>query len=190
MTAVLDAELMRRAALGERAAVAALYDRHSAVLLGVALRVVGARADAEDVLHDMFVSLPQRARYYTSDRGTVIAWMVILVRNAAIDRLRRYGRASAIGLTLDAEPNGSNPEDNTIAASTRRGVRLALAALPEAQRRALEAAFFEGLTYAQIAERDGLPLNTVKSRCARALLALREALANAELNTEDASDRR
>jgi hypothetical protein len=70
MTAVLDAELMRRAALGERAAVAALYDRHSAVLLGVALRVVGARADAEDVLHDMFVSLPQRARYYVRPART------------------------------------------------------------------------------------------------------------------------
>jgi RNA polymerase sigma-70 factor (ECF subfamily) len=183
MTAALDEDLMKRAVLGDREAIATLYDRHAAALLGVAFRVIGARSEAEDVLHDVFVSLPQRARYYSAERGAVIAWLAILVRNASIDRQRRYSRAAQLGLRAGEQPADAapDPERNAVVSSARDRVRRALAALPPAQRASLEAAFFEGLTYAQIAEREGVSLNTVKSRCARALHALREALADVGL---------
>jgi RNA polymerase sigma-70 factor (ECF subfamily) len=187
MTVALDDDLMKRAALGDSEAIATLYDRYAAALLGVAIRVLGTRSEGEDVLHDVFVSLPQRARYYTAERGAVIAWLAILVRNASIDRQRRRGRAAQLGLRAEARPaeEAPDPERSAVATSAREQVRRALAALPAAQRASLEAAFFEGLTYTEIAEREGLPLNTVKSRCARALHALREALADVGLGKAD-----
>jgi RNA polymerase sigma-70 factor (ECF subfamily) len=113
----------------------------------------------------------------------VIAWLAILVRNASIDRQRRHGRAAQLGGRAEARPvdDTPDPERSAVATSAREVVRRALAALPAAQRASLEAAFFEGLTYAEIAEREGVPLNTVKSRCARALHTLREALADVGL---------
>jgi RNA polymerase sigma-70 factor (ECF subfamily) len=187
MTAPLDEDLMKRAALADREAIATLYDRHAAALLGVAIRVLGTRSEAEDVLHDVFVSLPQRARYYAAERGAVIAWLAILVRNASIDQQRRRGRPAQLGVRAEARPadDAPDPEGSAVATSAREQVRRALAALPAAQRASLEAAFFEGLTYAEIAEREGVPLNTVKSRCARAMHALREALADVKLGKSD-----
>lgn len=183
MSETPDTDLVRRAALADAGAVAELYDRHAPLLLGVALRIVGARADAEDVLHDAFVSLPRRAKHYVPERGSVVAWLIVLVRNVGIDHVRRRGLAARLSRDLDAGlpagPASPDPAESATAAQERDHVRRALAALPPPQRAALEAAFFEGLTYAQIAEREGVPLNTIKSRCARAFLALREALSRA-----------
>jgi RNA polymerase sigma-70 factor (ECF subfamily) len=181
MTVESDAELMRMAVSGDPGAIATLYDRHAATLLAVALRITGRGEDAEDVLHDVFVSLPHRARTYSTERGSALAWMIVLVRNVSIDRVRRVGRTPRPEQTLEAMPPARlslDPENETMVLSASARVRRALAELPEAQRAALEAAFFEGLTYAQIADRDGVPLNTVKSRCARAMMTLREALAD------------
>lgn len=189
MTEASDAHLIEQAALGDKAAIAELYDRHASVLLGVGLRILRAREEAEDALHDVFVSLPRRAKHYASHRGSVLAWLAIVVRNTSIDRIRRHGRAVEAERTVEAEPPPSaarpDPERDAQRASWRDRVRGALAQLPDAQRGALEAAFFEGLTYSQIAERDGVPLNTVKSRCARGMIAMREALAAAGIRSVD-----
>jgi RNA polymerase sigma-70 factor (ECF subfamily) len=182
MATVVDADIMTRVASGEREAVGVLYDRYGATLLPIALRIVGNRADAEDVLHDAFVTLPARARHYSAERGSVGAWLVILVRNLSIDRTRRRGvRQSVQSLQAAASPEAQDaspdPEASAQIAKRQEQIRRALASLPDAQRTTLQTAFFEGLSYPEISARDGVSLGTVKSRAARALAALRAALA-------------
>ncbi|MBX3186634.1 MAG: sigma-70 family RNA polymerase sigma factor [Labilithrix sp.] len=175
-----DAELLTLIAGGDVRAVGQLYDRYSPTLFPIALRIVRDRAEAEDVLHDAFVAVNERAGQYTEGRGTVIAWLVTLVRNLSIDRTRRRERRGALAReVLPHEPPQSvrDPERLTSEASERDKIRRALASLPEAQRQTLEVAFFEGLSYPEIAARENVPLGTIKSRAARALAALREALA-------------
>lgn len=178
-----DADLLRRIADGDALAVAELYDRHSSMLFALALRIVRDRAEAEDVVHDSFMQVGERAGQYVPERGAVGAWLVTLVRNLSIDRTRRRDRRGAIARDVLAhDPDAavaaqaSDPETNVAGAGERARVRRALAQLPEVQRTTLEIAFFEGLTYAEIAEREGVPLGTIKSRAARALAALRAAL--------------
>lgn len=175
-----DAALLARIAAGDTAAVGALYDRHAPALFPIAVRIVRDRSEAEDVLHDAFVAVSERAGQYTPERGSVIAWLVTLVRNLSIDRTRRRERRGTIGREVIAHeppPSNRDPERLTSDASEREKIKRALATLPDAQRQTLEVAFFEGLSYPEIAAREGVPLGTIKSRAARALMALREALA-------------
>jgi RNA polymerase sigma-70 factor (ECF subfamily) len=174
-----DVELLSQIAGGDVATVGLLYDRHAATLFPIALRIVRDRTEAEDVLHDAFVAVSERASQYTPERGAVIAWLVTLVRNLAIDRTRRRERRGSIARdVLSHEPPVSvrDPERLTSEASERAKIHRALASLPEAQRQTLEVAFFEGLSYPEIAARENVPLGTIKSRAARALAALRDAL--------------
>ncbi len=177
-----DGELLRRIGLGDAPAIAAVYDRYAALLLGVALRVVRDRADAEDVVHDVFGLVGDRADQYVAERGSVSAWLVTLTRNLSIDRKRRRERHGAIQKTVLAhEPPPArgptaDPESQAVASSERLRVRRALDTLPPSQRATLELAFFAGLSYPEIAERENVPLGTVKSRASRALMALRDAL--------------
>lgn len=175
-----DAELLTQVAAGDVRAVGELYDRYSSTLFPIALRILRDRTEAEDILHDAFVAVNERAAQYVPDRGSVIAWLVTLVRNLAIDRTRRRERRGSLARDIIAhEPPASarDPERLTSEASERDKIRRALSTLPEAQRQTLEVAFFEGLSYPEIAARENVPLGTIKSRAARALAALREALA-------------
>ena len=180
-----DVELLQRIAGGDAPAVAELYDRHARMLLALSLRIVRERPEAEDVLHDAFVIVGERARQYVPERGAVGAWLGTLVRNLSIDRTRRRERRGAIArdvLAHDVEALATmapvDPESQAAGSADRDRVRLALSSLPDVQRVTLEIAFYEGLTYAEIADREGVPLGTIKSRAARALTALREALGN------------
>jgi len=175
----LDAQAMRRICEGDDAAIAEIYDRHASIAFGLALKIVRDERDAEDVVHDAFVAIVERADQYRTERGTVVAWLVTTVRNLALDRARRRTRRAQItDEELRHEPVDPvvDPEATSLAEFEHRAVRAALDLLPAAQRATLETAFFEGLSYPEIAERDGVPLGTVKSRAARALAALREAL--------------
>jgi RNA polymerase sigma-70 factor (ECF subfamily) len=179
---LVEGEIMERVASGDQDAVAALYDRYAAVLLPVALRILCSRAEAEDALHDAFVTLPDRARHYRADRGSVAAWLTILVRNLSLDRARRRGVRQALTREVAESMQSSDewsrdPETAAHLASKSERVRRALQALPDVQRSTLQIAFFEGLSYPEIAARDGVAVGTVKARAARALAALREALA-------------
>jgi RNA polymerase sigma-70 factor (ECF subfamily) len=174
-----DADLLRRIGEGDVGAVAALYDRYAPSMLAIAVRIVRDRTEAEDVVHDSFVLVGERAGQYVAERGSVAAWLITLVRNLSIDRRRRHERRGAIARDVFAhEPAvaDADPEVRALAANERERVRLALARLPDVQRATLEIAFFEGLSYPEIAEREGVPLGTIKSRAARALAALRDAL--------------
>jgi RNA polymerase sigma-70 factor, ECF subfamily len=174
-----DGELLRR--IGERdpVAIGELYDRYAAILFPIAVRILRDRIEAEDIVHDAFITVADRASQYTADRGSVSGWLVTLVRNLSIDRTRRRERRGALARDIVAhEPVAQveGPEALAIDAAERAKIRRALATLPEAQRVTLEVAFFEGLSYPEIAARENVPLGTIKSRAARAILSLREAL--------------
>jgi RNA polymerase sigma-70 factor, ECF subfamily len=186
-----DAELLTQIAAGDVRAVGELYDRYASTLFPITLRIVRDRTEAEDILHDAFVAVNERAAQYAPDRGSVIAWLVTLVRNLSIDRTRRRERRGSLARDVIAhEPPASarDPERLTSEASEREKIRRALSTLPEAQRQTLEVAFFEGLSYPEIAARENVPLGTIKSRAARALAALREALAKEGVATAGAPD--
>ena len=182
-----DAELLTQIAAGDVRAVGELYDRYSSTLFPIALRIVRDRTEAEDIMHDAFVAVNERAAQYAPDRGSVIAWLVTLVRNLSIDRTRRRERRGSLSRDVIAhEPPASarDPERLTSEASERDKIRRALSSLPEAQRQTLEVAFFEGLSYPEIAARENVPLGTIKSRAARALAALRDALVKEGVSIE------
>jgi RNA polymerase sigma-70 factor (ECF subfamily) len=183
-----DVDLLHRIGRGDVQAMGELYDRYAALLMPLALRIVRERGEAEDVLHDAFIAVGERAAQYSAERGTVAAWLVTLVRNLAIDRMRRRERRGALARDVIAhEPAAPPPDPETLTADAgeRAKIRRALRALPAAQRQTLEVAFFEGLSYPEIAARDNVPLGTIKSRAARALAALREALEREGVSIQD-----
>jgi RNA polymerase sigma-70 factor (ECF subfamily) len=152
--------------------------------MGLALRITRDELEAQDVVHDAFVAVVERADQYRVERGSVVAWLVATVRNLSLDRMRRRTRRGQITEEeLRHEPPEvvADPEHMTVVEQQRLAVRRALEKLPRSQRETLEVAFFEGLSYPEIAERQNIPLGTVKSRAARALTALRGALTDEAL---------
>lgn len=179
----IDAALMSRVARGDRDAFGELYARFSGPLYGTALRILQDAAESQDVVHDGFLAIWNKASTYETSRGSVFSWALTMVRNRAIDRVRMRRRrqelladaplADTEHLTTEAGPSGS---DSAAAQDEARTVRAAVATLPVDQQRALELAFFSGLTQEQIATKLGAPLGTVKARIRRGLLKLRETL--------------
>jgi RNA polymerase sigma-70 factor (ECF subfamily) len=186
-----DEEILRRIGAGDVSAAGVLYDRYARALFPMALRILRDRAEAEDLLHDAFIAVAERAGQYSRERGTVAAWLITLVRNLTIDRTRRRERRGAIARDVVAfEPTEpvADPETLVIGQSSSAKVNRALDALPDVQRATLVAAFFEGLSYPEIAERENIPIGTVKSRAARALATLREALMKEGFDANEAAE--
>lgn len=174
-----DSAAILRLQQGDSTAIAVLYEHYGRTAYGLALKIVREEGEAEDIVHDAFVAVVQRADQYHPARGTVAAWLVTTVRNLALDRARRRTRRAHIvetELKHDRPQDSSSPEESLAAVREHVRVREAMAKLPQAQRETLEIAFFEGLSYPEIAERENVPLGTIKSRAARALHALREVL--------------
>lgn len=182
--AELDGVLVARMAGGEDTAVAALYDRWAGVLLAVALRLTRDRADAEEVLAEVFAQAWRDAPRFDPARGSVAAWLTMMTRSRALDVLRARGRRTRIEEAAATESSlplaagqGPGAPDRPIEDRERRdAVRGAMADLPEPQRVAVELAYFEGMTQSQIADRLGEPLGTVKTRIRLAMEKLRDAL--------------
>ncbi|MCW5558778.1 MAG: sigma-70 family RNA polymerase sigma factor [Verrucomicrobiae bacterium] len=176
-----DALLFARIRDGDEAAFAEFYDRHSALLYGVALRILRQEHDAEDVLQEALIALWERAPQYNPALGQPLGWAVALTRNKAIDRLRSIRRRSEV---MDAAAQGSDVPSSreapfplgVLASESGEFVNRALDSLSSEQRRAIELAFFSGLTQQEIALRLGEPLGTVKARIRRGMLALRDWL--------------
>ncbi len=180
----VDGQLMRRIAQGDRGAFGELYDRFSGPLYGTALRIVGDQAEAQDVVHDAFVTLWEKSAGFDLSRGSAFSWVVTLVRNRAIDRVRmRRRRAELLAESAPSDLGMENssrvlPASEAAASGDEaRAVRAAVATLPPEQQRAVELAFFSGLTQEEIAQTLREPLGTVKARIRRGLLKLRDMLA-------------
>jgi RNA polymerase sigma-70 factor (ECF subfamily) len=174
-----DAVLAGRIRSGDREAVGELYDRYAGIAMAVAIRVLRDRGAAEDVVHDAFVAVWQRIDRFDVAHGTLRSWLLTIVRNRAIDRLRRLRPAEDID-ELDSRSllrSTPNPTwDATIASLDRRALAAALGTLPAEQREAVELAYFEGLTYRQVAVRMGIPPGTASGRLRMALAKVRVAL--------------
>lgn len=175
-----EADLLTRIAAGDETALAALYDRMSNAAYGLALRVLGNADAAEDVVQDAFLRIWRRADRYEAGRGAARAWVLRVVRNVAIDRLRTMDarmRAETRSQTETALVAVPEAPDETASRSERsRTLREALADLPAEQRRAIEIAYFEGLSHSEIAERERMPLGTVKTRIRDGVIKLRDKL--------------
>lgn len=161
--------------------MAELYDRHARPIYSLALRILGEPAEAEDVVQDVFSQAWRQASAYSASRGAVAAWLLTLTRSRAIDRLRAR-RARPMGVrderVADTLADAGPPADLQVLSSEQVvRVRAALDELPLLQRAAVELAYFEGLTHAEIAARLEQPLGTVKTRIRLAMLRLRDVLA-------------
>jgi RNA polymerase sigma-70 factor, ECF subfamily len=183
--ATADRLLLERIARRDATAVAELYDRHCRVLYGIALRILRTASDAEDVLQDVFVRVWTRADSYDERLGAPGAWLTRIARNRAIDKLRSRASRGDVHQPSQEEVDAAerttvsdqpSPEAAAAHAQTRDEIRGALAMLPDEQRALIEAAFFEGYTHSELAERFGLPLGTVKTRIRSGMLAMRQRL--------------
>ena len=178
-----DQALFDRIRSGSTEAFAAFYDRHSRLLYSVAFRILGDAHEAEDVLQDAAVLLWEKAPIYNALFGKPLSWAVTLTRNRAIDRLRARRRkldlheAAGREIGPDSEASGSPDALSGMSATETAGsLRTALTTLAADQRRAIELAFFSGMTQTEIALALGVPLGTIKARIRRGLLALRDSL--------------
>ena len=175
-----DQASLARIARGDQHALAELYDRHARLVFSLALRILQERADAEDVVQEVFSQVWAQAGRYDPSRGAVAAWMLMLTRSRAIDRLRaKRSRPEAAAAADEAESVAdlSAAQDvELLSAEQVTRLQRALADLPDAQRTALELAYYEGLTHVEVAARLGEPLGTVKTRIRQAVIKLRESL--------------
>jgi len=175
-----DQAALARIARGDQSAFADLYDRHARLVYSLALRILQDRADAEDVVQEVFAQVWAQAGRYDASRGAVAAWMLMLTRSRAIDRLRaqrvRPEAAAEAGAAEDVVDMAAAQDMDLLSAEQVARLQRALKELPDVQRTALELAYYEGLTHVEIAARLAEPLGTVKTRIRQAVITLRGAL--------------
>jgi RNA polymerase sigma-70 factor (ECF subfamily) len=164
--------LVAAIARGDREALGKLYDRHAPLLFGLAKRMLGSAATAEDLLHDVFLEVWQHAAQYAPDRGSVRAWLVVRTRSRALDRLGRGARESR---AVEQISNGDEPATAPVSLDGAR-MRRMVTTLPSELVAVLDLTYFQGLSSTEIAEKLGIPVGTVKSRLARAVDSLRAAM--------------
>jgi RNA polymerase sigma-70 factor, ECF subfamily len=168
-------------------AIALLYDRYGRLAYGLAYRVLGDRGAAEDVVQEAFLSAWRRAESFETARGSVRTWLLSIVHHRAIDRLRgTAGRTRQDAPIDDFERTLAidDPWREVAQVIQRETLRRALATLPEAQRRAVEMAYFDGYTQQEIATAMAVPVGTVKGRLRLAMQRLRSLLAGIEDDQE------
>ncbi|MBA3880374.1 MAG: RNA polymerase subunit sigma [Sphingobium sp.] len=172
------AELLWRIGQEDRSAIAPLYTLTSAKLFGICLRICGERQAAEDVLQEVYLIVWKRAAGYDPGRASPITWLATIARNRAIDWRRAQGnRAMAVlDEALPVADDRPLASDVMLADESDRRLHLCLDQLEDKQRDAIRTAFFDGVTYAELAERLGVPLGTMKSWVRRGLMRLKECV--------------
>ncbi len=192
-----DRELLHRLRRGDEAALSQLYDRYSGVVLALLLRIVGSRAEAEDLLQEVFLQVWRRAPEYDPQRASFSTWIFTIARNRALDVVRSprhknhmAERSSEAQGTSGSGPGAARSIEDTLKAAEEQTpeesvalkqravlVHRALSELTLVQREAMELAYYGGLSHSEIATQTGEPLGTVKSRINQAAARLRSALA-------------
>jgi len=162
-------------------ALAALYDRYANMLYGLALKILGESAPAQDVVHEAFLTAWHKAAQYQQNRGKVATWLIVLCRNLAIDQYRVKMRLVSRKVELETAVEHllsmeDDPAVTAVAADDVRRLREALVKLAPEQKQVIEMAYFQGMTQTEIAAATQTPLGTVKTRTRQALLTLRGAL--------------
>lgn len=177
-----DSDLFRRTAAGDDQSLRELHRRYSGVLLATAMRVLNNARDAEEVVQEAFVQIWEKASVYDAQRGKPLTWAMTLTRNKAIDHLRRVQRRRRLQDEVAEEAKiwdhvvESDSSDEAEAHERKNIVRSAVIQLSPDQRRAIELAFFSGMTQLEIAQKLDEPLGTVKARIRRGMLKLRQIL--------------
>lgn len=172
-------QLMKRIAAGDHAAFDTFCDRYSPLIFSTAYKVLNHAQDAEDVAHDVLVSVWKKADSYNAAKGTLVTWICTTARNRSIDRVRSFQRRSAMHDRFETRQKGEKPEarttgrDDLYRSDARTILQSAVVELSPEQREVIELAYFEGLTQRQIADRLQSPLGTVKARIRRGLQRLR-----------------
>jgi RNA polymerase sigma-70 factor, ECF subfamily len=176
-----QAELFRRIATGDQRALRTVYELVSTRAMAIALRLLGDRSEAEDIVQDAFIEVWRRASQYQTARGSADAFVLTIVRSRAIDRLRARGTSNRVAAEARREPlpepASPDPAGERV---DRERVVAALASLPPEQKRVVELAYYEGLSQSEIAARTGEPLGTIKTRIRLAMAKLSDQLASAE----------
>jgi RNA polymerase sigma-70 factor, ECF subfamily len=176
-----DSEWLRKIAAGDRAAFAEFYDAHSTLMFSIACKILGDAGEAEDVLQETFLQIWEKAKNFDPQLGKASSWISVLVRNRAIDRLRSAQRRNRLGDAAEnefavAQENSETVNDTLHGREKAKLIQAAMKELPGEQRRAVELAFFSGLTQDEISKKLDEPLGTVKARIRRGLLKLRDQL--------------
>ena len=171
-------EALVRTGAEDRDAFRQLYDLTSAKLLGICLRICVDRQAAEDVLHDVYLTVWRRAGAFEPGRASPITWLATIARNRAIDWRRAQGGRQFAPVDEIAELPDSAPLASDLLEEAGEAGRLhgCLQGLEDRQRAAIRTAFFDGVTYAELAERQGVPLGTMKSWVRRGLAGLKRCL--------------
>lgn len=174
-----DEQLMARIAALDASAIEALYDRYGSMAFGLATRITGDAALAEDVVQDAFLGVWRSADRYLDSRATARTWVLSIVHHRAIDAVRRRRPTVELPDPEAPPPRALVVDDawqEVLGRLDRAAIATALSTLSSVQREAIELAYFGGLTQAEIAERTGTALGTVKSRVRLGLLSLRETM--------------
>jgi RNA polymerase sigma factor (sigma-70 family) len=184
-------QLLARAGMGDRAAFAALYEKSSSHLFAVVLRICRDRAQAEDILQEVYVNVWRAASGFDAAQSQPLTWLTSIARNRAIDSLRRAQTQPQFQSTItSADDEDSDvydesavdtpgPLDLLSRASDARALANCMRDLTAPQRQSVALAFYDGLSHAEVAEKMGQPLGTVKSWVRRALLSLKSCLERA-----------
>ncbi len=179
-----DAALMERISQQDSAALETLYDRYGKPVYSLVLRIAQQPASAEEIVQDVFLQLWRRADRFQITQGPLEPWLFTMARNRALDFLRlkrekQRRREDSDSDILPAAVVRADPEGDIDRARRAEKIRALMASLPQAQRRAIELAFFEGMSHSEIAAAMGEALGTVKSWIRGGLLRLRESLGEA-----------
>ncbi|HKO30240.1 MAG TPA: sigma-70 family RNA polymerase sigma factor [Nitrospiraceae bacterium] len=182
-TSTIDPTLLARIAKGDQQAYSQLYDHSSTLLFTLAVRILGSHEEAAELLQDVYLEIWRKVSRYDVGRGTPIAWLVTLTKSRAIDRLRArtargYHATSSleVGAAAQVADLSPSPFETQADQELRIAVGAAMAGLPQAQQQAIELAYYEGLSHAEIAERLNQPLGTVKTRIKLGMSKLRDGL--------------
>jgi RNA polymerase sigma-70 factor (ECF subfamily) len=163
-------------ALRDRSAFDDLYHATGAKLFGVCLRVLNNRAEAEEALQEVFVRIWTKADRFAISDLSPMSWLVAIARHHAIDRIRARRPATELDDALDIADPGPDPEAMAIATGEQDRIHGCLDELEEGRAEAVRGAYLRGETYAELARRHGVPLNTMRTWLRRSLMKLKECL--------------